>query len=121
MHTIKKLAFGISSALLKKLGHKAAKPPLRLTKARALLAKRQAMHKMPNVHMLLMTAHAAHKRTEKTPGKNTERAAEPAIVLTAAERAERRKALCLLIGLNKHREGGPVDGLEFQLQQRAEW
>lgn len=59
--------------------------------------------------------------TEKAAEKVTDRAAEPAIVLTAAERAERHKALRNLMGLNKHREGGPVDGLEFQLEQRAEW
>lgn len=65
--------------------------------------------------------HEARKQAEKAAEKVTDRAAEPAIVLTAAERAERHKALRNLMGLNKHREGGPVDGLEFQLEQRAEW
>lgn len=41
--------------------------------------------------------------------------------LTETERAERRTALRNLMGLNKHREGGPVDGLAFQLEQRENW
>ncbi|WP_343731236.1 type II toxin-antitoxin system MqsA family antitoxin [Duganella sp.] len=49
------------------------------------------------------------------------RRSAPAIVLTEAQRAARRQGLRNLMGLNKHREGGPVDGLAYQLEQRAEW
>ncbi|XLZ72606.1 hypothetical protein ABT364_11760 [Massilia sp. SR12] len=39
----------------------------------------------------------------------------------AAEREARRQGLRMLMGLNAKREGGPVDGLQFQEEQRAEW
>jgi len=39
----------------------------------------------------------------------------------AAERETRRQGLRMLMGLNAKREGGPVDGLQFQEEQRGEW
>jgi hypothetical protein len=38
-----------------------------------------------------------------------------------AEREKRRQGLRMLKGLNVRREGGPVDGLAFQEEQRAAW
>ncbi|MYM32639.1 type II toxin-antitoxin system MqsA family antitoxin [Duganella sp. CY15W] len=57
-----------------------------------------------------------------TDAELEERRSKPAIVLTEAQRAARREALTRLRSLNRlHREGGVVDGLAFQLEQRAEW
>jgi len=64
MQTIKKLRSGVGVALSQKLGRKALNPSRRLIKASALLAKKRAMLKTPNAHILL-TALAALKRTEK--------------------------------------------------------
>jgi hypothetical protein len=120
MQTIKKLRSDVGAVQPQKLGHKAPNPSRRLIKARALLAKKRDMLKMPNAHMLLRVL-AAHKRAKKVAESTMDRASELAIGLTATEHAERRKALAMLVGLNRHREGGPVDGLEFQLKQRGEW
>lgn len=46
---------------------------------------------------------------------------EEAARQTDAEREERKQGLRLFRGLNARREGGPVDGLQFQEEQRAEW
>lgn len=41
--------------------------------------------------------------------------------LPADDREKRQQGLRMLMGLNSRREGGPVDGLQFQEEQRAEW
>lgn len=38
-----------------------------------------------------------------------------------AEREARQQGLRMLRGLNARREGGPVDGLQFQEEQRKAW
>lgn len=50
--------------------------------------------------------------------------AQAAAVAKAApkiDRESRRQGLRMLLGLNNQREGGPVDGLQFQEEQRAQW
>lgn len=37
------------------------------------------------------------------------------------DREARRQGLRMLMGLNNQREGGPVDGVQFEEEQRAQW
>lgn len=46
---------------------------------------------------------------------------EETITLTEEQREQRRQALKRMMGLNKHREGGPVDSVAWQRAERAEW
>lgn len=68
-----------------------------------------------------------NKPTFKTVGRiklaatHVEAAPTPTDAQRAAERETRRQGLRMLMGLNSKREGGPVDGLQFQEEQRAEW
>lgn len=67
------------------------------------------------------------KPTFKTAGRMeltttpAEVAPTPVDAQRTAQRETRRQGLRMLMGLNAKREGGPVDGLQCQEEQRTEW
>lgn len=65
--------------------------------------------------------------TATNKARRTGRSRAPAFPMPVAkaepkiDRESRRQGLRMLMGLNNQRDGGPVDGLAFQEEQRAQW
>jgi len=93
--------------------------PMTMSKVSGAAARKARIIRGAGVYTTVLLGKARRQEGEKevVPLTLTEKTAEQ----VSAEREKRRQGLRMLMGLNTRREGGPVDGLQFQEEQRAAW